>query len=43
MTKKYTLTEEHKAQFPAWRDKWIADDINSLLGLKPVAKVKVPA
>lgn len=21
--KKYTLTEEHKAQFPAWRDKWV--------------------
>jgi len=32
MAKKYTLTEEHKAQFPAWRDKWI----DNAMSIKPM-------
>ena len=27
--KKYTLTEEHRALLPAWRDKWIANAMNT--------------
>lgn len=27
--KKYSLTEEHKAQLPAWRDKWIANAMST--------------
>ena len=27
--KKYALTEEHKAQLPAWRDKWIANAMST--------------
>jgi len=26
---KYVLTEAHKAQFPAWRDKWIANALQT--------------
>jgi len=29
MTKKYELTKEHKAMFPAWRDKWIANAMST--------------
>ena len=29
MTKIYTLTEEHRAQFPAWRDRWIANAMST--------------
>ena len=27
--KKYTLTDEHRAQLPAWRDKWIANAMST--------------
>lgn len=27
--KKYTLTEEDKAQLPMWRDKWIANAMST--------------
>lgn len=26
---KYTLTDEHRAQLPAWRDKWIANAMST--------------